>query len=183
MRKHSWRIRLGLCLNPSPITPQYFSMKAGTARAPKSPKNNGLEEAEAELKSEATAIEKLRVQLSSQGAAADKRQFAEFAKRQKAYLDRKIELEKLKRSAHSAVPESVKVKSVTTEALRPASEPAQKEKTTNTPPSPKKTVTEKPTAGKKSQPAHDDAIPREIAKIQKQRTSRASSPTKPLGKR
>lgn len=103
-------------------------MKAGTARAPKSPTNNGLEEADAELKSEATAIEKLRVQLSSQGAAADKRQVAEFAKRQKAYLDRKIELEKLKRSADSGVQESVKVKSVTTEALRSASEPAQKQK-------------------------------------------------------
>lgn len=153
-------------------------MKAGTARAPKSPKNNGLEEAEAELKSEATAIEKLRVQLSSQGAAADKRQVAEFAKRQKAYLDRKIELEKLKRSADSGVQESVKVKSVTTEALRSASEPAQKQHTP--PPSPKKTTAEKPAAGKKSQPAHDDATPREIAKTQKPRTSRATSPAKPL---
>lgn len=155
-------------------------MKAGTARAPKSPKNNGLEEADAELKSEATAIEKLRVQLSSQGAAADKRQVAEFAKRQKAYLDRKIELEKLKRSADSGVQESVKVKSVTTEALRSASEPAQKQKTPTPPPSPKKTTAEKPAAGKKSQPAHDDATPREIAKTQKPRTSRATSPAKPL---
>ena len=87
-------------------------MNAGTALAPKQPKSKQLAQAEAELKSEAEVIEKLRVQLSSQGAAADKKQVAEFAKRQKAYLDRKIDFEKLKRSGDSAThkPEETKPK-------------------------------------------------------------------------
>ena len=68
-------------------------MNTGTARSSKASKSKEREESEAELKSEAAAIEKLRVELSAQGAAADKKQVAEFAKRQKAYLDRKIDFE------------------------------------------------------------------------------------------
>ncbi len=63
-------------------------------------KNTGqsLTQAEADLRTEAVAIEKLRKSIGEAGAAAPKGQMADFAKRQKAYLDRKIDLEKRKRT-------------------------------------------------------------------------------------
>ena len=57
-----------------------------------------LTQAEADLRTEAVAIEKLRKSIGEAGAAAPKEQMADFAKRQKAYLDRKIDLEKRKRT-------------------------------------------------------------------------------------
>ncbi len=57
-----------------------------------------LTQAEADLRTEAVAIEKLRKTIGEAGAAAPKEQMADFAKRQKAYLDRKIDLEKQKRT-------------------------------------------------------------------------------------
>ena len=99
-------------------------MNTGTARSSKASKSKEREESEAELKSEAAAIEKLRVELSAQGAAADKKQVAEFAKRQKAYLDRKIDFEKLKRSSDSSAPEPVKAKPAAPEPVKPAPAPS-----------------------------------------------------------
>ena len=61
-----------------------------------------LTQAEADLRTEAVAIEKLRKSIGEAGAAAPKEQMADFAKRQKAYLDRKIELEKQKRTLTEA---------------------------------------------------------------------------------
>ena len=60
------------------------------------------QQAEADLRSEATCIEQLRKQINQAGAQATKESLAEFARRQKAYLDRKIELEKLKRNEPAA---------------------------------------------------------------------------------
>lgn len=108
-------------------------MKTGTTHTAKPPKNQELEQVEAELKSEAAAIEKLRLQLSAQGAAADKKQVAEFASRQKAYLDRKIDFEKLKRSKETATPAPAK----------PEPEPVQKQKSGPAAPAPIKTAPEK----------------------------------------
>ena len=75
-----------------------------------------LAQAEADLRTEASAIEKLRKQINEAGAKAPKDKMADFAKRQKAYLDRKIELEKRKRGGSEAPaekePEPVKVAEV-----------------------------------------------------------------------
>ena len=137
-------------------------MNTGTAPAPKAPKNQGLTEAEADLKSEAMAIEKLRVQLSAQGAAADKKQVAEFAKRQKAYLDRKIDFEKLRRSTDSGKPVPAKAKPA-------APEPVQKQKTQPEKPAPEKPA---PAASEKTPPAEPP----------KPKTSRTKAPARPAQK-
>ena len=73
-------------------------MSALAAANPVKPTSQTLAQSEADLRTEATAIEKLRKQISEGGASASKEKMAEFAKRQKAYLDRKIDLEKLKRT-------------------------------------------------------------------------------------
>lgn len=57
-----------------------------------------LAQVEADLRTEAVAIEKLRKGLGEAGSAAPKEQMADFAKRQKAYLDRKIDHERQKRA-------------------------------------------------------------------------------------
>lgn len=70
------------------------------ASVPNSPKNTPepLRASETELNTESAAIEKLRKQLSEAGAGASKELMADYAKRQKAFLDRKIEFEKQKRA-------------------------------------------------------------------------------------
>ncbi len=72
-------------------------------KSPNSAPSNPLQ-AEADLRSEAVSIEQLRKQISQAGSQAAKESLAEFARRQKAYLDRKIELEKLKRNEPVAAP-------------------------------------------------------------------------------
>ncbi len=135
-------------------------MNAGTAPAPKASKSKELAETEADLKCEAAAIEKLRVQLSAQGASADKKQVAEFAKRQKAYLDRKIEFEKLKRSTDNGTPEPASAQAAT-------QAPAQKQKARP----------EKPA------PAPREKTPfAEPAKPPKSETPRAKEPTRSANK-
>jgi hypothetical protein len=59
-----------------------------------------------ELQAEATAVERLRRQIAempSKGETVSPQMLADFARAQKAYLDRKIEFEKLKRTETSAV--------------------------------------------------------------------------------
>jgi hypothetical protein len=148
-------------------------MNARTAPAPKASKSKELAETEADLKCEAAAIEKLRVQLSAQGASADKKQVAEFAKRQKAYLDRKIDFEKLKRSSDTGTPEPAKAKPSTPELVKPTPEPSLKQKSDHAVPAPKKTAPEK-AAPQKVAPAIRETAPiKESAKPQKSHTSRA----------
>lgn len=70
------------------------------ASVPNSPKTTPepLRAMESALNTESAAIEKLRKQLSEAGAGASKELMADYAKRQKAFLDRKIEFEKQKRA-------------------------------------------------------------------------------------
>ncbi len=169
-------------------------MNAGTAPAPKQLKSKELEKAEAELKSEAAAIDKLRVQLSTQGAAADKKQVAEFAKRQKAYLDRRIDFEKLKRSTDSGKPAPEKTKPAAPEPAKPAPEPVQKQKAQPPVPAPvqkqkvqppppapvQKQKAQPPTpAPQKTAPPVREKVPlTESAKPQRPETSRAKAPVR-----
>ena len=146
-------------------------MNAGTAPAPKASKSKELAETEADLKCEAAAIEKLRVQLSAQGASADKKQVAEFAKRQKAYLDRKIEFEKLKRSTESRNPEPAKAKPA-------APEPVQNQKTQPEKPAQKKRAPEKTATQKAATVIRETAPIKESAKPQKSDVSRAKPPAR-----
>src|SRR5262245_6335810 len=66
------------------------SMSTSTPVLP-SPVTGSPEAIQAELRAEATAVERLRQQIQAKGAAATKVEMAEYAKRQKAYLDRKID--------------------------------------------------------------------------------------------
>jgi hypothetical protein len=77
-------------------------MSALAASNAVNPNSQNLAQAEADLRTEATAIEKLRKQISEAGSGATKEMMASFAKRQKAYLDRKIDLEKQKRGLAEA---------------------------------------------------------------------------------
>lgn len=80
-----------------------------------------LAQSEADLRTEATAIEKLRKQIGEAGATASKEMMAEFAKRQKAYLNRKIELEKQKRTGDAP---AAKTEPAKAPAVAKAPEPA-----------------------------------------------------------
>jgi len=144
----------------------------------KSSKTQGIAEAETELSKEAVAIEKLRVQLSSQGATVDKQQVTEFAKRQKRYLDGKIELEKLKRSAGSDISEPTKTKHAAPESAKPAPEPVQKQKAHTPAGSPKIREPEKAVSEKKASTNRELAPLTESAKTQKPKTSRVKAPAR-----
>ena len=72
-------------------------MSALAAAKTPNPTSKSLTQAEADLRTEAVAIEKLRKQIQEAGSNAPKQMVADFAKRQKAYLDQKIVLEKQKR--------------------------------------------------------------------------------------
>ena len=143
-------------------------MNIGTAPAPKPSNNKEIAKAEAELKSEAAAIDKLRLQLSAQGAATDKKQVAEFAKRQKAYLDRKIDFEKLKRSPDSGKPTPVIAKPAAPEPAKPAPAPVQKQKVQPPPPAPA------PVQKQKAQPP--TPAPEKIAPPVRKKTPLAKPP-------
>ena len=96
----------------------FHDFQMSVLAAPKSANSTSpsLAQAEADLRTEASAIEKLRKQINEAGAKAPKDKMADFAKRQKAYLDRKIELEKRKRGGSGAsagnAPKPVKVADV-----------------------------------------------------------------------
>lgn len=77
-------------------------------------------QAEADLRTEATAIEKLRKQINEAGAKVPKDKMADFAKRQKAYLERKIELEKRKRDGSGASAENAPKPVKVTDVVNPA---------------------------------------------------------------
>ncbi len=79
-------------------------MSPASASTPEKITSEKLVAIEIELKAEAAAIERLRKQLSEAGAGASKDLMADFAKRQKAFLDRKIVFEKQKRTLGEAPP-------------------------------------------------------------------------------
>lgn len=89
------------------------------------PTSKSLPQAEADLRKEAVAIEKLRKQIHEAGSEASKEMMADFAKRQKAYLDGKIVLEKQKRG------EAPEAKSVEKEVANPVEAPKPVEKKTS----------------------------------------------------
>jgi cobalamin biosynthesis Mg chelatase CobN len=118
-------------------------MSALAAANPTNLTGQNLAKAEADLRTEATAIEKLRKQISESGSNASKESMAEFAKRQKAYLDRKIELEKHKRTAgeqpavKTEKPEPAKVE--TAKKPEPAKAPEPTKPVAEKKPEPRKT--------------------------------------------
>ena len=71
-------------------------MSALAASKSPNPTNKSLAQAESDLRAESVAIEKLRKQIQEAGGKASKEMMADFAKRQKAFLDQKIVLEKRK---------------------------------------------------------------------------------------
>ncbi len=103
---------------------------ASTTTASASPIPASIESIQLELRAEAKAIEELRRQIQALGATAPKSDVAEFAKRQKAYLDRKIEFEKQRKTVvdlptPSLVPPQAKAAEVTdTLTAPPAEKPA-----------------------------------------------------------
>lgn len=95
-------------------------MSALASPAPVKQTAQSLSQAEADLRNEAVAIEKLRKSIGEAGGSAPKAQMADFAKRQKAYLDRKIDLERQKR----AISEAPAAKSVAGKSPEPSPNPA-----------------------------------------------------------
>jgi hypothetical protein len=116
------------------------------ASVPSLPKSTPepLRAIEAELNTESAAIEKLRKQLSEAGAGASKELLADYAKRQKAFLDRKIDFEKQKRAfIETPAPAAVT-------APRSIATPPKKE-------APKPAAPAKPSAAAKPKPAPEKA--------------------------
>jgi hypothetical protein len=123
-----------------------------------------LERTQKELRAEATAIEKLRQQIQAQGAAAPKADVAEFAKRQKAFLDRKIDFEKQRKAAGNL----------------PASQPEE----STTPSTPPKPVLEVPPslAPKAVAPKSSKIVPPKPSKIVAPKPSTISRKTSSIKK-
>ena len=128
------------------------------------PTSKSLPQAEADLRKEAVAIEKLRKQIHEAGSEASKEMMADFAKRQKAYLDGKIVLEKQKRG------EAPEAKSVEKEVANPAEAP----KPTKPSETPAAQEPAKPVE-KKSSEKKDEPAPKGIADASKATKEPASS--------
>lgn len=145
-------------------------MSALAAANPVKHTGQSLAQSEADLRTEATAIEKLRKQISEGGTTTSKEMMAEFAKRQKAYLDRKIELEKQKRLL-GETPTSK------TEAVNP--QPAKVPETAKTAAPIKAPEPAKPAAEKKAESAKTSA-PEPAKKTEPAKPAKPSEKAKPV---
>lgn len=79
-------------------TTHHLNMSAITASPSANPSGQSFSDSAVVLQAEAVVIEKLRKQIKEAGSNAPKEMIAAFAKRQGAFLTRKIEFEKRKRT-------------------------------------------------------------------------------------